>query len=63
MLDLILLINKYFSKSKSKDIVSLYCTSGNNQGTFATGKIRQNTKIAAFWCVFFTKKKVDPESW
>ena len=29
----------------------------------ATGKIRQNVKFAAFWCVFLTKVKVDPESW
>ena len=39
------------------------CTSRNNQGPFATGKIRRNIKFAAFWCVFLTKIKVDPECW
>ena len=39
------------------------CTPRNNQGTFATGKIRLNIKFAAFWCLFLTKIKVDPESW
>ena len=39
------------------------CTSRNNQGPFATGKIRQNLKFAAFWSVFLKKIKVDPESW
>ena len=28
-----------------------------------TGKIRPNIKFAAFWCVFLTNIKVDPESW
>ena len=37
--------------------------SRNNQWTFATGKISQNIKFAAFWCFFLTRKKVDPESW
>ena len=27
------------------------------------GKIRGNVKFVAFWCVFLTKIKVDPESW
>ena len=34
-----------------------------HQGTFATGKIRQNIKVAAFWFVLLTKIKLDPESW
>ena len=40
-----------------------HCPSRNQAGIFATGEIRQNIKFAAFWCVFLTKKKVDPESW
>jgi hypothetical protein len=32
-------------------------------GLLATGEIRQNIKFVAFWCVFLTKIKVDPESW
>ena len=35
----------------------------NQAGVFATGEIRQNIKFAAFWSVFLTKIKVDPESW
>ena len=42
---------------------TIHCTSRNNQGPFAKGKIRWNNKLAAFWCVFLTKIKVDPESW
>ena len=41
----------------------LHCPSGNQAGDFATGEIRQNLKFVAFWCVFLTKIKVDPESW
>ena len=41
----------------------LDCPSRNQAGLFATGEIRQNVKFAAFWCVFLTKIKVDPESW
>ena len=32
-------------------------------GVFATGEIRQDIKFAAFWCLFLTTIKVDPESW
>ena len=39
------------------------CPSRNQAGIIATGEIRQNVKFAAFWCVFLTKIKVDPESW
>ena len=39
------------------------CPSRNQAGIIATGEIRQNIKFAAFWCVFLTKIKVDPESW
>ena len=41
----------------------LECPSRNQTGVFATGEIRQNIKFWAFWCVFLTKLKVDPESW
>ena len=41
----------------------LNCPSRNQAGICATGEIRQNIKFAAFWCVFWTKIKVDPESW
>ena len=27
------------------------------------GKIKRNAKFAAFWCVFLTKMKIDPENW
>ena len=35
----------------------------NHAGTIPKGKIRQNIKFGAVWCVFLTKIKVDPESW
>ena len=35
----------------------IYCTSRNQAGVFAKGKIRQNIKFAAFWSVFFVKNK------
>ena len=38
------------------------CPSRYQGGVFATGEIRQNVKFAAFWSVFLTKMKVDPES-
>ena len=38
------------------------CPSRNQVGVCATGEIRQNVTLAAFWCVFLTKIKVDPES-
>ena len=37
-------------------IDTLDCTSRNNQGPFATGKIRGNIEFAAFRCVFFWQK-------
>ena len=42
---------------------NIYFTPRNHQGTIPAGEIRQNNKFAAFWCVFLTKIKVDPESW
>ena len=54
------------SEKKTQKIIHILrinCTSRNNQGTSATGKIRQNIKFEVFWCVFLTKIKVDPESW
>ena len=42
---------------------SIYYPSTDQAGLFAKGEIRQNIKFAAFWCVFLTKIKVDPESW
>ena len=47
----------------SDHIRLINCPSRNQAGIFATGEIRQNVKFAAFWCVFLTKIKVDPESW
>ena len=41
----------------------VYCPSRNHAGVSATGRTWQNIKIAAFWCVFLTKIKVDPEIW
>ena len=41
----------------------LDCPSRNYAEVSATGKSRPNIKFAAFWCVFLTKIKVDPESW
>ena len=38
-------------------------TPRNQAGTIPAGEIRRNVKFAAFWCVFLTKRKVDPESW
>ena len=40
----------------------IYCTTRNQEGTFAAGEIRRNIKFTAFWCVFLTKIKVEPES-
>ena len=42
--------------------IQIYCPSRNQAGVFATGEIRQNVNFAAFWSVFLTKIKVDPES-
>ena len=46
---------------------SFFCllnfTPRKHAGTIPAGEIRQNSKFAAFWCVFLTKMKVDPESW
>ena len=44
-------------------IKCIHCTPRNHQGTIPVAKIRRNAKFAAFWCVFLTKIKVDPESW
>ena len=44
-------------------MVYINCTPRNHQGTFSTGKIRRINKFVAFWCVFLTTMKVDPESW
>ena len=41
----------------------LNCPPRNHAGVSATGKIRPNIQFAAFWFVFLTKIKVDPESW
>ena len=43
--------------------INIYCPPKNHAGVSATGKIRPNIKFGAFWCVFLTKKKVDPENW
>ena len=48
---------------KMVSVRTVNCTSRNNQVPFATGKIRRNIKFAAFWCVFLTKIKKDPEKW
>jgi hypothetical protein len=37
------------------------CPSTDQAGLSAIGEIRQNIKLAAFWCVLLTKIKVDPE--
>ena len=42
---------------------SIYCPSRKSQGVSVTGKIRPNIKFAAFWCVFLTKIKVNPQNW
>ena len=57
-----LIISKDNTSSLDSLYCSVYCTPRNHHGTFATGKIRQNFKFAAFLCVFLTKIKVDPES-
>ena len=41
----------------------LYYTSRLSIEPIHSGKIRGNVRFAAFWCVFLTKMKVDPESW
>jgi hypothetical protein len=41
----------------------VYCPPRNHTGIIGTGKIRPNIKFGAYWCVFLTKIKVDPESW
>ena len=45
------------------DSMKLYYTSRLSIKPIPAGKIRGNVKFAAFWCVFLTKMKVDPESW
>ena len=50
------------SVAREQALEKIDCPSSNQAGVFATGEIRRNIKFAAFWCVFLTKIKVDPES-
>ena len=54
---------KYSFWSIQHLISRINCPSRNQAGVFASGEIRQNIKLAAFWCVFLRKIKVVPESW
>ena len=41
----------------------LHYTSQLSIEPIPVGKIKRNAKFAAFWCVFLTKMKIDPENW
>ena len=44
-------------------IIMVDCPPRHHAGVSDTGKIRPDIKFAAFWCVFLTKIRVNPESW
>ena len=57
------MFGKFFLDHTNMLISHLYYPSRKHTGVSATGEIRPKIKFAAFWCVFLTKIKVDPESW
>ena len=49
--------------TEHRTFVCINCTSKHSIQPIPAAKTRRNAKFAAFWRVFLTKIKLDPESW